>query len=81
VRTEQSILQYQQKELSTELSKMKRESAASPSAVVEFQTSTSHIVVGNLHPDAAAALRRFAAEVVDAYDGDPILFSGPAGSA
>jgi chromosome segregation ATPase len=80
VRTEQSILGYQQKQLDAELSQMKRNSAAS-AAVVEFETSSSHITVGNLHPDAAAALRRFAAEVVDAYDGDPILFSGPAGTA
>jgi DNA repair exonuclease SbcCD ATPase subunit len=80
VRTEQSILEYQQKQLNTELSQMKR-NAAAPAAVVEFETSSSRITVGNLHRDAANALRRFASEVVDAYDGDPILFSGPAGTA
>jgi hypothetical protein len=79
VRTEQSILQYQQKQTDAELSKIKR-NAAAPSAVVEFETSSSRIRVGNLHPAAADALRRFSAEVVDAYDGDPILFSGSAGT-
>jgi chromosome segregation ATPase len=80
VRTEQSILQYQQKQTDAELSKIKR-NAAAPSAVVEIETSSSRIRVGNLHPAAADALRRFSAEVVDAYDGDPILFSGSAGTA
>jgi hypothetical protein len=79
VRTEQSILQYQQKKLDTELSQMKRNAASG--AVVEFETSSSRITVGNLHPDAANALREFASQVVDAWDGDAILFSGPAGTA
>jgi chromosome segregation ATPase len=75
LRAENSTLEYRQKEFDGELSRMKRE-ATSPSAVVEFETSSSRITVGNLHPDAANALREFAAQVVDAYDHDPILFSG-----
>jgi hypothetical protein len=81
VRTEQSILEYRQKEVDKELSKMKRESAASPSAVVQFETSSSRITVGNLHPDAANALREFASQVIDAEDGGAILFSGSVGTA
>jgi hypothetical protein len=80
VRTEQSLLEYQQKQLNIELSKMKREAAA-PAAVVEFETSSSRITVGNLHPDAANALREFASQVVDAEDGGAILFSGSVGTA
>jgi chromosome segregation ATPase len=80
LRVENSQLAFTQKELDGELSQMKRNSAA-PAAVVEFETSSSRITVGNLHPDAANALREFASQVVDAYDGDPILFSGPAGTA
>jgi chromosome segregation ATPase len=80
VRTEQSILEYQQKQLNTELSQMKR-NAASPAAVVEFETSSSRITVGNLHPDAANALREFASQVIDAEDGGAILFSGSVGTA
>jgi chromosome segregation ATPase len=78
LRGQNSILEYQQKQLDAKLSQMKRESA-SPTAVVQFETSSSRITVGNLHPDAADALRRFSAEVVDAYDGDPFFFPGPWG--
>jgi predicted RNase H-like nuclease (RuvC/YqgF family) len=80
LRGEQSQIGYVQQQLDAELSQMKRNSA-SPAAVVQFETSSSRITVGNLHPDAANALREFASQVVDAEDGDPILFSGPAGTA
>ena len=80
LRAQNSTLEYQQKLMDAELLNMKRNSAAS-GAAVQFETSSSRITVGNLHPDAASALRQFASEVVDAYDGDPILFSGPAGTA
>jgi chromosome segregation ATPase len=80
LRGQNSELAFVQKQLDAELSQMKRK-AASPAAVVQFETSSSRITVGNLHPDAANALREFASQVVDAYDGDPILFSGPAGTA
>jgi hypothetical protein len=79
LRAQNSMLEYQQKQVDKELSQMKRESASS--AVVEFQTASARFTVGNLHPDAANALREFASQVVDAYDGDPILFSRPAGTA
>jgi hypothetical protein len=81
VRTEQSMLGYQQKQLDAKLSQMKRESAASPAAVVQFETSSSRITVGNLHPDAVNALREFASQVIDAEDGGAILFSGSVGTA
>jgi chromosome segregation ATPase len=74
LRGEQSSLAYEQRQLDMQLSKMKRESA-SPAAVVQFETSSSRFTVGNLHPDAANALREFASQVVDAWDGDAILFS------
>jgi SMC interacting uncharacterized protein involved in chromosome segregation len=77
LRAENSTLEYCQKELDRELSRMKREAAPS-SAVVEFETSSSRITVGNLHPGAADALREFASQVIDAYDGNSIGFSGPA---
>ncbi len=75
VRVDQSLTAYG-------LSQLERKQARSAAAtVVEFETSTSRLVVGNLHPDAAVALKQFAAEVVDARDGGAILFSGPAGTA
>jgi septal ring factor EnvC (AmiA/AmiB activator) len=80
LRAQNSTLEYQQRLTDAQLAKMKRE-AASPAAVVEFETSSSRLTVGNLHPDAANALREFASQVVDAWDGGAILFSGPAGTA
>jgi hypothetical protein len=80
LRAQNSMLEYQQKEVDRELSRIRRETAPS-GAVVQFETSSSRITVGNLHPDAANALRDFASQCVDAYDGDPILFSGSAGTA
>jgi predicted RNase H-like nuclease (RuvC/YqgF family) len=79
LRAEHSTLEYQQKQLDAELSQMKRKAASA--AVVEFETSTSRITVGNLHPDAANALREFASQVIDAEDGGAILFSGSVGTA
>jgi chromosome segregation ATPase len=80
LRGEHSTLEYEQRQMGAELSRMKRETAPA-AAVVEFETSSSRITVGNLHPDAANALREFASQVVDAEDGGAILFSGPAGTA
>jgi hypothetical protein len=80
LRGQNSILEYQQKQQDAQLSKIRRETAPS-GAVVQLETSSSRITLQSLHPDAADALRRFSAEVVDAYDGDPILFSGSVGTA
>ena len=80
LRAQNSTLEYGQKALDKELSRIRRESTPS-AAVVQLETSSSRITVGNLHPDAAAALREFASQVLDAWDGDAILFSGPVGTA
>jgi hypothetical protein len=80
LRVENSQLAFAQKQMDAELSQMRRKSASS-AAVVQFETSNSRITVGNLHPDAANALREFASQVIDAQDGGAILFSGPAGTA
>jgi septal ring factor EnvC (AmiA/AmiB activator) len=80
LRVENSLLTYGQQQLDAQLSQMRR-NAAAPAAVVEFETSSSRITVGNLHPDAANALREFASQVIDAEDGGAILFSGSVGTA
>jgi hypothetical protein len=80
LRGQNSILEYQQKQQDAQLSKIRRETAPS-GTVVQLETSSSRITLQSLHPSAANALREFASQVVDAYDGDPILFSGPAGTA
>jgi hypothetical protein len=80
LRAQNSTLEFRQKEVDKQLSRIRRETAPS-GAVVEFETSSSRITVGNLHPDAANALREFASQVIDAEDGGAILFSGPAGTA
>jgi DNA repair exonuclease SbcCD ATPase subunit len=76
LRGQNSTLEYQQGQLGAQLAKMKREAAA-PSAVVQLETSASCLTVGNLHPDAANALREFASQVVDAWDGGPVWLSDP----
>jgi septal ring factor EnvC (AmiA/AmiB activator) len=77
LRVDQSVQDYK-------LSQMQKQAAAAaskPSVEMELQTSSSRLVMRDLHPDAARALREFAAEVIDARSGGAILFSGPAGTA
>jgi hypothetical protein len=75
VRVNQSITDYN-------LSEMRKEAAASKATSIEMelQTSTSRLVMRDIHPAAAKALREFAAQAV--ADGDTVWFSDPpAGNA
>jgi hypothetical protein len=64
------------------LSELRKEVAASKatSMEVELETSSSRFVMRNLHPSAAVALREFASQVVDAWDGGAVWLSDPAAS-
>jgi hypothetical protein len=75
VRVNQSITDYN-------LSQMRKEAAASKASTVEMelQTSTSRLVMRDIHPTAVKALREFAAQAV--ADGATVWFRDPpAGNA
>jgi hypothetical protein len=76
MRVNQSITDYK-------LSELRKEATASKAASidVELQTSTSRLVMRDIHPAAAKALREFAAQVIDAADGGAVWWSDTAGTA
>lgn len=75
LRVNQSIADYKISGLGKQIAAPK-----APVVALEVETSVSRFVLRDIHPDAAQALRDFAAQVIDARDGAPIWLS-PAGSA
>ena len=75
LRVNQSIADYNISELGKQIAAPK-----APTVALEVETSVSRFILRDIHPDAAQALRDFAAQVIDARDGAPIWLS-PAGLA
>ena len=64
-----------------ELHKKTAAAKAAASMEMQLETSTSRFVVRDLDPAAAKAMREFASQVVDAWDGRAVWMSDPAGTA
>jgi chromosome segregation ATPase len=76
-RTDLSVTTFCVRELEKKMAAAKRKASAA-SVEVELETSTSRFVMRNIHPNAAAALREFAAQVIDARTGGAVQLFGPA---
>jgi hypothetical protein len=74
---DQSVTDYDLRELRKETAAAKAAVKAAGSIKLELETSTSHFVVRNIHPNAAEALREFASQVI-ARSGGAVRLSGPA---
>jgi chromosome segregation ATPase len=71
LRAKQSTISYGLSEVHKDITAAK----AAASTEMTLETSTARFVARDLHPDAAAALKEFASQVVDAYDGSPLWLS------
>jgi hypothetical protein len=65
LRVDQSITNYGLREL-------EKQTTAATKASIEMETSSARVVLRNIHPDAAKALREFASGVIDAQDGGAV---------
>ena len=81
LRAETHQLDYEQREQDKAVRALRREAKAA-SSEIELQTSTTYFRMKNVHPDAAAAMREVASQVLDAKDGRTIgWLEHPAGTA
>jgi hypothetical protein len=76
VRVNQSVADYQLSELRKQV-----DASAGASVELEFESRSSHFQMKATHPDAAKALREFAAGIINGQADGTVWLPGPAGNA
>jgi chromosome segregation ATPase len=76
MRVDQSITSYNLAEL-----RKQTQASAGASVELEFESRSSHFQKKATHPDAARALKKFAAEIISGQGDGTLWLPGPAGTA